>query len=170
MEEPSSSSRTSDCVAGEAREAVEVGDVRGEGGELRLNGLRVADVGQERGEDGKAGCRGGDGQTGLRHHGQQRRGLERDGFAAGVGAADDELALGGGEFKSERNDMAAGHAEMPFEQRMAGGFEAQKIGRDGRRNAVVVAGKAGAGLQAIDQRQHARAFDQSHEHSRPPGG
>ena len=37
--------------AGEAREPVEVGDVRGEGGELRLNGLRVADVGQKRGED-----------------------------------------------------------------------------------------------------------------------
>jgi hypothetical protein len=79
---------------GEAREAVEVGDVRGEGGERGLDGLRVADVGQERGEDGKAGGRGGNGQAGLGHHGQQRGGLEGDGFAAGVGAADDELAGG----------------------------------------------------------------------------
>jgi hypothetical protein len=45
---------------------------------------------------------------------------------------------------------------------MAGGFQAQQIGRNGRGHAVVVAGKAGAGLQAINQRQHARAFDQRH--------
>ena len=57
--------------------------------------------------------------------------------------------------------VAAGRAQMPFEQRMAGGFQAQQIGRNGRGHAVVVAGKAGAGLQAIDQRQHARAFDQA---------
>ena len=57
--------------------------------------------------------------------------------------------------------MAAGHAEMAFEQRMAGGFEAQKIGRDGWSDAVVVAGKAGAGLEAIDERKNARAFDES---------
>ena len=161
VEEPSSSSSTRELRIGEAREAVEVGDVRGKGGEFRLNGLRVADVGQKRGEDRKAGGRGGNRQAGLRHHGQQGRGLERDGFAAGVGAADDELALCGGEFESERDDAAAGCAKMPFEQRMAGGFEAQKIGRDSRGHAVVVAGKAGAGLEAIDQRQDARAFDQS---------
>ena len=147
--------------AGEAREAIEVGDVRGEGGERGFNGLRVADVGQKRGEDGKTGGGGGDGQASLGHHGQQGRGLEGDGFAAGVGTADDELAGVGGEFESERDDLAAGCAEALFEQRMAGGFEAQKIGRDGWSHAVVIAGKAGAGLQAIDQRQNARAFDQS---------
>ena len=33
-----------------------------------------------------------DGQTGLGHHGEERGGFEGDGLAAGVGAADDELA------------------------------------------------------------------------------
>ena len=106
---------------GEAGEAVEVGDVRGKGGERRLNGLRVADVGKERGEDRKAGGCGGDGQAGLGHHGQQSRGFERDGFAAGVGAADDQLALRGGEFQSERDDATAG--------RCAGAFRAADGGR-----------------------------------------
>jgi len=84
--------------------------------------MRVADVGEECRENRKAGSRGGDGQTGLRHHGEQGCGLERDGFAAGVGSADDELALSGGEFESQRNDMASGHAEMAFKQRMASRF------------------------------------------------
>jgi hypothetical protein len=114
VEEPSSSSSTRDLVAGQAREAVEVGDVRGKGGERGLDGLRVADVGQKCREDRKAGGRGGDGQAGLRHHGQQRRGLERDGLAAGVGAADDELALGGGQLQRERDDTAAGGAQRRF--------------------------------------------------------
>ncbi len=46
-----------------------------------------------------------------------------------------------------------------FEQGMAGGFEAQKIRRDGWSHAVVIAGKAGAGLETINQREDARAFD-----------
>ena len=44
---------------------------------------------------------------------------------------------------------------------MARGFEAQRSGRDGRRNAIVVAGEAGAGLQAVNQREDARAFNQA---------
>ena len=36
--------------SGEPREAVEIGDVRGEGGERCLNGLSVADVGEKSGE------------------------------------------------------------------------------------------------------------------------
>ncbi len=113
---------------GQAREAVEVDDVRGEGGELSLNGLGVADVGEECGEDREAGGGGGDGQAGLGHHGQQRGGFEGDGFAAGVGAADDELAMLGGEFQSEWNNVAAGCAEVLFEQRMAG---ASRLSRSG---------------------------------------
>ena len=93
---------------GETGEPVEVGDVRGKGGEFRLDGLRVADVGKERSENRKAGGCGGDGQAGLGHHCQQSGGFESDGFAAGVGAADDELALGGGELESERDDATAG--------------------------------------------------------------
>ena len=48
---------------------------------------------------------------------------------------------------------------MAFEQRVARSFEEQAMGRDCRRNAVIVAGKAGAGLKCIDQCQNARAFD-----------
>ncbi len=76
------------------------------GGELGLDGLGVADVGEECGEDGEAGRGGGNGQAGLGHHGEQRGGFEGDGFAAGVGAADDELAGFGGEFEGERDSMA----------------------------------------------------------------
>ena len=35
-------------------DAVDVADVRGEGGEILLDGLRVADVGEDAGEDGQA--------------------------------------------------------------------------------------------------------------------
>jgi hypothetical protein len=86
-------------IVSEARETVEVGDVRGKGGEFRLDRLRIADVGQKRCEDGEAGCGGGNRQAGLRHHCQQGRGFERDGFAAGVGTADDELTLGRGQLQ-----------------------------------------------------------------------
>ncbi len=112
---------------GQPRKAIEIEDVRGKGGELGFNRLRVADIGKERGEDRKARGRCGHGQSGLRHHRQQRRGLERHGLAAGVGAADDELASCGGEFERERDDAPAGGAQMLFEQRMAGGVEAQQI-------------------------------------------
>ena len=57
-------------IVSEAREAVEIGDVRGKGGEFRLDGLRIADVGQKRSKDRKAGCGGWNRQAGLRHHGQ----------------------------------------------------------------------------------------------------
>ena len=42
------------CI-GKAREAIEIDDVRGESGELGLDGLGVADVGEECSEDGEAG-------------------------------------------------------------------------------------------------------------------
>ncbi len=64
----------------------------GEAGEVALDGLRVADVGVDAGEEGELCFFGGDGDSGLRHEGEQAEGFERDGFAAGVGAADDELA------------------------------------------------------------------------------
>ena len=66
--------------------------------------------------------------------------------------------------------LTAGGAEVSFEQRMAGGFEAQQIGRDGGGDAVVVAGEAGAGLQGVDESEDAGAFDESRERSRRPGG
>ena len=147
------------CV-GEAGEAVEVDDVGGEGGELGLDGLGVADVGEEGGEDGEAGCGGGDGQAGLGHHGEQGGGFEGDGFAAGVGAADDELAGFGGELEGERDDRPPVARRWLLEQRVAGGVEGEPVGRDGGGHAVVVAGEAGAGEEAVDEGEDARAFDE----------
>jgi hypothetical protein len=77
---------------GEAREPVEIDDVRRKGRKRLLNGLGVADVSEECGEDGEGrGC-GRHGNTGLGHEGAEGRGFERDGLAAGVGAGDDQLA------------------------------------------------------------------------------
>ena len=78
----------------------------GKGGERGLNGLGVADVGEEGGEDGEMSCGRGDGKAGLGHHCEERGGLEGDGFAAGVGAGDDELAMGGGQLEGDGDDEA----------------------------------------------------------------
>ena len=134
--------------------------MRGEGGECRLDGLGIADVGQERGENRKAGGGGRDRQAGLGHHGQQGGGLERDGLAARVGAADNHLPRRCSQLQRERNDLAAGCTKPLFEQRMTGRFKAKKIGRNRRSHAVVIAGKAGAGLQAVNQSKHSSAVHQ----------
>ena len=158
--EPSSSSRTSECGVGETREAIEIENVRGKGGEFGLDGLRVADIGEKCSEDGKARRSCGYGESCLGHHGEQCRGLEGDGFATCVGAADDELARVGGEFKRERNNATINGAQVLLEQRMAGGVKAKQIGRDGRGHAIVVAGEAGAGEKRIDEGEHTGTLDQ----------
>ena len=88
---------------------------------------RVADVGVDAGEEGELRffCR--DGDSGLGHEREQAEGLERDGFATGVGAADDELAGVVREDDGEGNggygvgacfECRGAHAE--FQQWMAG--------------------------------------------------
>ena len=111
------------CI-GKTREAIEIDDVRGEGGELGLDGLRVADVGEECGEDGKAGGGCGNGKAGLGHHGEQRGGFEGDGFAAGVGAADDELAGSVVSSSVSGTIFPPVAAEVALKERMAGGSQA----------------------------------------------
>ena len=61
---------------------------------LRLSWIDwlVADIGQHLLEDRKLGFGRGHGQPGLRHQGEQADGLQRDRFAAGVGAADQQRA------------------------------------------------------------------------------
>ena len=86
---------------------IDVGDVGGKGGEILLDGLRVADVGENGVEDGQIGALGRDGDSGLGHEDEQADGFEGDGFAAGVGAADDELAVGGVHLQGERDDGLA---------------------------------------------------------------
>ena len=156
---------------GEAREPIEVGDVRGEGGERGLDRLRVADVGQKRREDRKAGrCR-------------RERAMPACAIIASSAVVFSVTVLPpvlgplmmswrciGGEFQRERNNLWPPVARRCFS---SSGWRAasrlQPIRRNGGRNAVVVAGKARAGQQAVDQREHARAFDERRARSRPPG-
>ena len=88
-----------------ARDEVDVGDVRGKSREILLDGLIVANVGEDGVENGQLGAIGGDGDSGLRHQGQQADGLQGDGFAAGVGAGDDELAAGAFQFDGDGNNL-----------------------------------------------------------------
>ena len=118
--EPSSSSRTSESRGGGAGDEVDVGDVGGEGGEILLDGLRVADVGEDGVEDGQLGAVGRDGDSGLRHEGEQADGFQGDGFAAGVGAGDDELAVLAFQFEGDGNDRPPLRLQIALEQGMAG--------------------------------------------------
>ena len=102
--------------------------MRGEGGEFRLNGLRVADVGEKCSEDRKARRSCGYGQACLGHHGEQRRGFEGDGFAAGVGAADDELARSVVSSSVRGTITTIDGAQVLFKQRMAGGSRRSRSG------------------------------------------
>ncbi len=74
------------------RHLADVGDVRGKGAEVFLDGLVVADIGQHLLEERELGLGGGHRQAGLRHQAEQSHGLQRDGLAAGVGAADQQRA------------------------------------------------------------------------------
>ena len=86
---------------GGARNEIDVGDVRGKCREILFDRLVVADVGEHGVENGQLGAVGGDGDSGLRHQGEQADGFERDGFAAGIGAGDDELTAGAFELEGD---------------------------------------------------------------------
>ena len=90
--EPNSSSSTSDC-GWLVRDEVDVGDVRGKRRQVLLDRLVVPDIGKDSVEDGQLGAVGGNRNAGLRHQRQQANRLQRYCLAAGVGAADDELAM-----------------------------------------------------------------------------
>ena len=77
---------------------------------ILLDGLRVADVGKDGVANGKIGALGRDGDSSLGHEDEQADGFEADGFASGVGAADDELTVGGVHLKGERDDGLAARA------------------------------------------------------------
>jgi len=121
---------------GFAGDAVEIDDVGGEAGEVALDGLGVADVGVDAGEEREVGGFGGDGNAGLGHEGEKAEGFEGDGFAAGVGAAEDELlrARGEGDGEGDRGSACGvfagfegfgSHAE--FEERVAGADEGESL-------------------------------------------
>ena len=117
----------------------------GEGGEVALDGLRVADVGEDGVEKGQGGLGGGDGEAGLGHEGEEAEGLEADGFAASVGAGDDELARAGLEDEGERDDANAFLGEAEGEQRVAGAAEG-----NGAVGAVTLAAAGEGGAEAVE--------------------
>src|ERR1022692_4208218 len=97
------------------RDEIDVGDMRREGREVLLDGLVVADVGEDRVENWQLGTVGGDRDAALRHQRQQANGLQPYRLAAGVRAGDDELPMFTVEFHGERNDGNALRLERPLQ-------------------------------------------------------
>ena len=65
----------------------------------------------------------------LRHQRQQPDGLERHGLSAGVGTADDELAMLGVKFDGKRNHGNVPGFQGPLQQRMARVAQDERITR-----------------------------------------
>src|ERR1044071_6845282 len=144
---------------GGARDEINVGDVRGEGGKILLDRLVIADIGKNGIKDRQPRRGGGHGNAGLRHERQQSNGFEAHGFAAGVGPADDELAMAAIHLKRERDYLAAFCFQIAFEQRMARGAQLSEgfsWFRTGelRVDAIVVDGEARLADLQLDFRHH----------------
>ena len=77
------------AIGGDFQHGFQIEHVRGKRGEVGGDGLLVADIGEHAIEDRQLGALGGDGNCGLRGERGEADGFERDGFAAGVRAADD---------------------------------------------------------------------------------
>ena len=92
---------------GMVRDEIDVGDVRGKRRQVLLDGLIVADIGEDGVEDGQLGAIGGNRNSRLRHQRQQANRFQRDGLAASIGAADDELAMLAVEFDGKRDHRCA---------------------------------------------------------------
>ncbi len=92
--------------------------VRGKRGEIGGDRLFVADVHEHAIDERKARRLRGDGNAGLRGEHREAHRFERDGFAAGVGAADDEHGLGASERERHRDDAAAVSAQRIGEHGM----------------------------------------------------
>ena len=92
----------------------DVGNVRREGAEVLLNRLVVSDIRQDLREERKLGLRGGHGQPGLGHQAQQAHGFQRDCFAAGIGAADEQRAAVPVQFQAHRHGRFAAPPQHVF--------------------------------------------------------
>ena len=95
--------------------------VAAEGGEVLLQGLLIADVGQHQLAPGqRGGAAAGQKQAGAGHQGRQAHTFERDGFAAGVGAGDRHHPQLRAHLHTHRHHpMAALAALLPQQQGMA---------------------------------------------------
>ena len=83
------------------RHGLDVRHVGGKGAEVRLNGLLVADVRQHAPEQRQLDFVGGHGNSRLRHQHHDAQRFQGDGFAAGVGPADDHQRFGRLEFQAK---------------------------------------------------------------------
>ena len=92
-----------------------IGHMGRESGQILFNALLVADIGQHGREygDGALG-RHGDVEAALGHQRQQAQGLQADGFAAGVGAGDDQCVKGLAQLQIN------GHCLLGVQQRVPG--------------------------------------------------
>ncbi len=88
-----------------ARDEVDVRDMRGKRREILLDRLIVADVGENGVENRQVGAIRRDGNAGLRHQREQAQRFQGDGFAAGVGAGDYELAMVAFELDGDGDDL-----------------------------------------------------------------
>ena len=104
----------------------------GEGAEVFLNGLVVADIRQHLLEERELGFGRGHGKAGLRHQAEQPDGLEGDGFAAGIGAADQQgAAVAGSSSRVMGTGGLAAAAQHVLQQRVARVLEAEALAEAG---------------------------------------
>ena len=142
----------------------EIEHVSGKGGKIRGNGLFVADINEYVIEERQYSALRGNRNARL---GRQRRhasGLQRDSFAPGVRAADDEKTLVSAKIQGNGNDKAIFTAQFVFEHGMASGFELKLgIGDKFRDAGVEVAGKTSAGKNAVELGNDCRGGSQGTE-------
>ena len=89
------------------RDEVDIGDMGGEGGEILLDRLIIADIGEHGIEDGQFCMVSGHGKARLRHQCEKSDGLQRNGLATSVGARKHEFPTLAVEFNRDGNDVAA---------------------------------------------------------------
>ena len=137
--------------------------MRGKRGEVRGDGLLVANVHQHAVENRQ--------ERALRRHGNSRlrgqrchsHGFQRHGFSAGVRAADDEHALLSTKRERHRNDRAVFFLQFVFENRMACVLQAQFV-VDGklRSGGIEIARKSRSrknAVQLVEQRLLPHRFE-----------
>ena len=115
------------------------------------DGLLVAYIGKDVVQKREFGFRARNRDSGVGHDGEQAGGLHRDGFAAGIGTADEEAAPGLVQIEGDGNDLFTELAEECFEQWMTGIAQNQFAwtGTKARDDGVVIAGEGGFGEDKV---------------------
>ncbi len=109
------------------RHLADVGNVRGKGAEIFLDGLVVADIRQHLLEERKLGFQRRNRKARLRHQAEQSDGFQGDRFAAGVGTADQQRVAVFGEFQADRHRLVLTAPQHVLQQRMARFAQQQSV-------------------------------------------